>query len=157
MSRKIVNINDTDNKVILNTDNRKIEVIHTDYPSNINISHPVTNVVEVKTQGPQGPVGPAGIDAVPYLIFTGSVTASVNVDNNIFLVTSESIDYFSLSPVSSSLKTDVFIIRDTLDVELLKISESIYYFNTHSIEPTASAVPGALYFTSNSLFIGLEN
>lgn len=156
MSRKIVDINDNSNDVEIVSNQKKVEVIHTDCPDIIEVTHPVTSVIEVLTPGPRGPIGPAGEDVEPNLIYTGSVTASVDVSDEIFLITSASIDYFSISPSSSYLKSDVFLIKDTLDTELLKISESIYYFNTHSVTPSTNPVPGAIYFTSSSMFIGLE-
>ena len=60
MATKKVNITNTDNKVTVTNSNNKIEVISTSLPSNIEITQPVTAIVEVKSPGPQGAVGITG-------------------------------------------------------------------------------------------------
>ena len=60
MASKKVNITNTDNKVTVTSSNNKIEVIDTNVPSVIEVTRPVTTIVEVKSQGPQGSVGIMG-------------------------------------------------------------------------------------------------
>ena len=66
------------------------------------------------------------------MIITGSVFAKVNTSNNIFLIKSGSID-------------------------MLTITQSgVVILSTQSAELTGSAPGGGIYFTSSSLFVGLE-
>ena len=51
------NIND----ISLDVTNNIIEVVDNNCPSEIQITQPVTRVVEIATIGPQGPVGPKGV------------------------------------------------------------------------------------------------
>ena len=67
-----------------------------------------------------------------YLIITGSVFASVNTANTIFLIKSGSTN-------------------------MLTITQSgVVILSTQSAELTGSAPVGGIYFTSSSLFVGLE-
>lgn len=64
-----VNINLNTNQVEINTTNNQIVVNDPTNPTTVNITQPITNVVEVITAGPQGPPGPPGSGS---LINTGS-------------------------------------------------------------------------------------
>ena len=71
-------------------------------------------------------------DFSPFRIATGSISASVNVGSSIFLITNNNIP-------------------------ILTVSQSgIVILATQSIDPTGTAPNGAIYFTSSSLFIGLD-
>ena len=52
MASKKVNIANTDNKVTVTNSNNKIEVIDTNVASNIEVTRPVTAIVEVKSPKP---------------------------------------------------------------------------------------------------------
>jgi hypothetical protein len=68
----------------------------------------------------------------PFRISTGSISASVNIGSTIFLITNNNIP-------------------------ILTVSQSgIVILATQSIDPTGIAPNGAIYFTSSSLFIGLD-
>ena len=56
-----VNINLNTNQVEINTTNNQIVVTDPINPSTVNITQPVTSIVEVITAGPQGSPGPQGI------------------------------------------------------------------------------------------------
>ena len=67
-----------------------------------------------------------------YLITTGSVSAQVDVKNDLFLIKSGSRN-------------------------LLTITQSgVIVLSTQSVELTGSAPVGGIYFTSSSFFVGLE-
>ena len=55
-----VNITLNTNKVDISTTNNQIVVTNPDNPTTVNITQPITNVVEVITAGPQGPQGIPG-------------------------------------------------------------------------------------------------
>ena len=86
------------NDISLDVTNNIIEVVDNNCPSEIQITQPVTRIVEVTTVGPQGPIGPQGIagDAHNYIAI-GSVSASVETAGDIFTVTSASADIFSIN------------------------------------------------------------
>lgn len=83
------------NDVSLDVTNNIIEVVDNNCPSEIQITQPVTRVVEVATVGPRGPRGPAGIAG--NFIATGSVSASVALTQDIFTISSASTDIFSVN------------------------------------------------------------
>jgi hypothetical protein len=72
------------------------------------------------------------INPTPFRIATGSISASVDTGNNIFLITQNNLPIFSIS------QSGVIILA------------------TQSIELTESAPNGGIYFTSSSLYVGLE-
>jgi hypothetical protein len=73
-----------------------------------------------------------GSGGTPFRISTGSISASVDVGSTIFLITNNDIPVFSVS------QSGVIILA------------------TQSQELTGTAPVGGIYFTSSSLFIGLE-
>lgn len=99
--------------------------------------------------------------ADPSRILTGSVTASVNVGPNIFLITSASQPFFSIdnqgSTIISSSASDIFLIKNTVGTDILTVSQSgVIVLSTQSIELTNPAPNGGIYFTSGSFFVGLD-
>ena len=74
----------------------------------------------------------AGGTGTPFRIATGSISASVNTGPTIFLITNNNI------PVLTVSQSGVVILA------------------TQSIELTGAAPNGGIYFTSSSLFIGLD-
>jgi hypothetical protein len=67
-----------------------------------------------------------------FRIATGSISASVDTGNNIFLITQNNIPIFSVS------QSGVIVIV------------------TQSIELTGSAPNGGIYFTSGALYVGID-
>ena len=53
-----VNITLNTNTVDINTTNNQIVVTDPTNPTTVNITQPITTIVEVITAGPQGPMGP---------------------------------------------------------------------------------------------------
>jgi len=72
------------------------------------------------------------INPTPFRIATGSISASVDTGNNIFLITQNNIPIFSVS------QSGVIVIV------------------TQSIELTGSAPNGGIYFTSGALYVGID-
>ena len=94
-------------------------------------------------------------------IASGSVTASVDVSTNTFLITSASRNIFSINntggvTISGSAQT-LFLIKNFNNQPILTVSQSgVVVLTTQSIELTGTAPNGAIYFTSGSFFIGLD-
>ena len=88
----------------------------------------------------------------PYnLIVEEDVSASVSTTGNIFLIKSASIDLFTVD----NKGTTTF--NNSNNITTLKISQSgIVNFLTQSTTPTGNAPLGGFWFTSHSLYIGLE-
>jgi hypothetical protein len=89
-------------------------------------------------------------------IATGSVTASVDIGGNIFLIKSGSLQYATITNNTTTLINDIFIISNKNNTPLFKISQSIAYFNTQSTAPVNPTTAGGIYFTSSSFYVGLE-
>jgi hypothetical protein len=91
-------------------------------------------------------------------ITSGSVTASVNIGPDIFLIKSGSNTFFNIDTDSSTtLYSDLFIIKNYNTQEpVLIISQSIVQFVTQSLDPTGNTNAGSIWFTSSSFYVGLE-
>jgi hypothetical protein len=61
MSSKKVNIVDNANEVTVVNSNNKIEIVNLNVPSNIEVTQPVTSIVQLNAAGPKGDRGVAGI------------------------------------------------------------------------------------------------
>ncbi len=97
----------------------------------------------------------------PNFIFINSITASVGLGANTFLVTSGSTNLFSINNQGSTTVygagSDVFLIKNIVGNNLLTVSQSgIMILATQSNELLSSAPVGGIYFTSNSIYVGLE-
>jgi len=92
-------------------------------------------------------------------ISTGSVTASVHLDGDIFLIKSGSNTFFSINEDSTTtISSDLFIIKNhTTQEPILTVSQSVVQFATQSFNPTGSTQVGSIWFTSSSFYVGLEN
>lgn len=92
-------------------------------------------------------------------ISTGSVTASVHLDGDIFLIKSGSNTFFSINENSTTtISSDLFIIKNyTTQEPILTVSQSVVQFATQSFNPTGSTQVGSIWFTSSSFYVGLEN
>lgn len=91
-------------------------------------------------------------------IFSGSVVASVNTTGSIFLITSGSSIFQKIEQNSSNtVYSNLFIIKNyDTQAPILTVSQSIVQFATQSFNPTGTTNAGSIWFTSSSLFIGLE-
>ena len=97
-----------------------------------------------------------------YLISTGSVSASVNVTGDIFIVRSGSYSPFTVSSTGtttiSGSASNLFLIKGSLNQTILIVSQSgVVIFATQSAELTGTAPNGGLYFTSGNFFVGLDS
>jgi hypothetical protein len=94
-------------------------------------------------------------------IASGSVTASVDISSNTFLITSASKNIFSITntgtvTVSGSAQT-LFLVKNSSNNNILTVSQSgVVIIATQSIELTGTAPNGGMYFTSGSFFVGLD-
>jgi outer membrane protein assembly factor BamB len=68
----------------------------------------------------------------PFRILTGSVSATVDVGQNLFLITNNSTPFLAIK------------------------QNGVLVLNTQLLELTGSAPNGGIYFTSSSFFIGLD-
>jgi hypothetical protein len=92
------------------------------------------------------------------LIFTGSVTASVDISNNIFLIKSASVNFLTITNNTTTIQNDIFLIKDLSNRTVFTVSQSIVYFPTQSATlSNAVASAGGIYFTSSSFYVGLED
>ena len=102
-------------------------------------------------------------------IVTGSVTittASTNNYINIGIDTTNNYirtsgnDFYIINSTpnkSITLSSDVFIIENySTQKPVITVSQSIVQFATQSYDPTGSTQAGTIWFTSSSLYIGLE-
>lgn len=91
-------------------------------------------------------------------IATGSVTASVNIANDIFLIKSSSVNFIRVTNNTTTIQNDIFLIKDLSNRTTFTISQSIVYFPTQSaVLSNAVASAGGIYFTSSSFYVGLED
>jgi hypothetical protein len=94
-----------------------------------------------------------------FQIATGSVSASVSVNaNDLFLIKSGSDSFFSINQDSSTtLNSNLFIIKNfTTQKPVLTVSQSVVQFATQSLNPTGTTSAGSIWFTSSSMYVGLE-
>lgn len=95
------------------------------------------------------------------LIATGSVSASVSLTNNIFLIKSGSFTPFSISNIGavtvSGSASDLFIIKNANNTNIMLVSQSgVVVFATSSAALTGTAPNGGIFFTSTDFFVGLD-
>jgi len=106
------------------------------------------------------------LNSTPPFPFIGDakITGSLDINGNggdIFLIKSSSVDVLTVKESGVVTITNdaptMFLIRDTSFAPILAVSESgVVIFATQSQELTTTAPIGAIYFTSTSLFIGLD-
>jgi len=91
-------------------------------------------------------------------IATGSVTASVNLTGDIFLIKSGSNTFFTINQNSNTtINSNLFIIKNfSTGNNVLSVSQSVVQFATQSLDPSGVTQPGTIWFTSSSLYVGLE-
>jgi len=92
------------------------------------------------------------------IIYTGSISAQVNVNNDLFLIKSGSTDLFNIeSNANTTLYSNLFIVKNyTTQQPVLTVSQSIVQIATHSFDPTGTTNAGSIWFTSSSFYVGLE-
>lgn len=94
-------------------------------------------------------------------IASGSVSASVDITGDIFIIKSGSYNPLTISStgmvsISGSADT-LFLIKNTNNQPILTVSQSgVVVLSTQSIELTNPAPNGAIYFTAANLFVGLD-
>jgi len=101
--------------------------------------------------------------AFPF-IGDAEITGSLDVNGtggDIFLIKSSSFGVFGIEETGAVTITNnaptMFLIRNTSFAPILAVSQSgVVIFATQSAELTGTAPNGGLYFTSTSLFIGLD-
>jgi len=101
-----------------------------------------------------------GYQFSPNQIATGSITASVSNDpTNLFLIKSGSTQYLNISSSSNTtLYSNLFIVKNfTTQQPVLTVSQSIVQIATQSFNPSGTTNAGSIWFTSSSMYIGLEN
>ena len=96
-----------------------------------------------------------------FSITSGSVTASVNTTDSIFLIQSGSFNPFSISNLGSvaisGSATDLFLVKNTNNQNILRVSQSgVIVFATQSATLSGTAPNGGVYFTSTSFYVGLD-
>lgn len=96
-----------------------------------------------------------------FSITSVSVTASVDLTNNIFLIQSGTFTPFSVSNLGSTVisgsATDLFLIKNTNNQNILRVSQSgVVVFATQSAALSETAPNGGIYFTSTSFYVGLD-
>jgi len=91
-------------------------------------------------------------------IATGSVSASVNLTGDIFLIKSGSNTFFTINQNSNTtINSNLFIIKNfSTGNNVLSVSQSVVQFATQSLDPSGTTQPGTIWFTSSSLYVGLE-
>jgi hypothetical protein len=102
-----------------------------------------------------------GASAGSTFIATGSVTASVDIVGNIFIIKSGSYTPLTVTDTGqvsiSGSGTNLFLIKNTNNQPLLTVSQSgVIIIATQSAELTSPAPNGGMYFTSGSFFVGLS-
>ena len=96
-----------------------------------------------------------------FSITSGSVTASVDLTNSIFLIQSGTFTPFSVSnlglTVISGSASNLFLIKNINNQSILSVSQSgIVVFATQSVALTVTAPNGGIYFTTNNFYVGLD-
>jgi len=96
-----------------------------------------------------------------YLISTGSVSASVNLTDSIFVIKSGSLTAFSVSSTGgatiSGSASSLFLIKNNSNQPVLTVSQSgVVVIATQSIDLAGTAPNGGIYFTSGNFFVGLD-
>ena len=101
--------------------------------------------------------------------FSGSVTfttastnnyIAVEINNNNNYIRTSGNDFYIINSTpnkSIKLSSDVFIVENySTQKPVLTVSQSIVQFATQSYDPTGSTQVGSIWFTSSSVYVGLE-
>jgi hypothetical protein len=103
----------------------------------------------------------SGTSGTGFFIATGSITASVGLTGDIFIIRSSSYNPFTVSSTGmatiSGSAANLFLIKNAINQPVLTVSQSgVLTLATSSVVLTGTAPNGAIYFTSNSLYVGLD-
>jgi hypothetical protein len=109
--------------------------------------------------------GLTGITANPFpFIGDAQITGSLDINGNggdIFLIKSSSIQVVRIQEsgvvtITNNAPT-MFLIQNTSFAPIVAVSQSgVVIFSTQSAELTGAAPIGGIYFTSSSLYVGLD-
>jgi hypothetical protein len=96
-----------------------------------------------------------------FSITNGSVTASVNLTDSIFLIQSGTFTPFSVTNLGSTTisgsASNLFLIKNINNQSILSVSQSgIVVFATQSAALSETAPNGGIYFTTNNFYVGLD-
>lgn len=81
---------------------------------------------------------------------TGSFSVTNQSGTSLFLINTQGV-------IIENNASNIFLIKNQNNINVLTVSQSgIVIIATQSVELTSSAPNGGIYFTSNSLFIGLD-
>jgi len=91
-------------------------------------------------------------------IVSGSISSEVNVVGNLFLIKSASFNFMTITSEETTIRNNIFLVKDSSDKTVFKVSSSIIYLPTQStILPDYTSLAGSIYFTSSSFYVGLES
>ena len=162
MASKKVNIVDNTNEVSVTNSNNKIEIVNTNTPSNIEVTQPITSIVQVNAAGPKGdrgPIGPIGPEGPP-----GANSIFEKISDSLYFTTS-SLQITGSLDVQSQLTTSLFLISNpapTLDLfniningdDKLKVnSEGTFIIKESLVTPNGET--GGLLISGSNFFVFL--
>jgi len=173
---KFINLIPTDNEVVLVNQDRGIIVADQDAFTQIEVTQPITSVVQILT-GPAGPRGPAGPQAsFPYtgsaditgsfsLVGPASITGSLFLINgsfsgsgaNLFDIPASAIVGLNLSRITTGsvtasvgLDSSTFTVQSA-SIDMIKVqSDKVLVLASSSITP--SVIAGGIFFSASGDF-----
>jgi hypothetical protein len=175
---KNINLIPNDNEINLVNQDRAIIISDQDKCTNIEITQPLTSVVQILT-GPMGPEGPAGKGTFPFtgsadisgsfsLIGNASFTGSIFLINgsfsgsgaNLFNIPASAIVGLNLSQIATgsvtasvNINNNLYLIQSA-SVEVLKVQpDKVVVLASSSTTPTPVA-GGIFYSSSGDFFFG---
>jgi hypothetical protein len=172
----ILRPNNNNNVNIITNDNQ-LHIISPVCNTEVNVTNPITKIVQVTTPGPQGPQGPPG--SIPNTssfastgsnifigdqIITGSIFVTGNINGNLTGTASYALNFptpfkiqtGSISAEVNNSSNNIFLIKNS-NIDIFSISNTgIIALSTQSQELTGSAPYGGIYFTSSSIYVGLD-
>ena len=166
------------NEINLVNQDRAIIISDQERHVNIDVTQPITSVVQVLT-GPMGPPGPAGVGTFPFtgsvdisgslnLIGNASFTGSIFLINgsfsgsgaNLFNIPASAIVGLNLSmiatgSVTASVNTnsDLFLIKSA-STEIFKVNNEGVVVLQEKIAPPTPVAGGIFYSSSGDFFFG---
>jgi hypothetical protein len=161
MSSKKVNIVDNANEVRITNSNNKIEIVDTNVPSNIEVTQPVTTIVQINSAGPKGDRGLPG-EGLPGPPGPGSIFEKIN---DILYFTTSSLQITGSVDIQSELTTSLFLISNPSptsnlfninvagDDKVKVNSEGTFIIKESTITPTGET--GGLLVSGSNFFIFL--
>lgn len=145
------NIVSNDNQVILQDVNQTITIVNNDCCTNINVTQPITNVIEIRTPGIPGPQGPSGSNGIPggldtYIQynsgnnFVGSSNFIFDYNTNQVVLTGSLITSGSNTFIGDQIITGSVIVTGSVTADNLMYRWTAYNVNlsargTHEIIP----------------------